>query len=240
MSTKSRVYPLYIALDNSASMRAEIEGVSYSSLAREIPYALLEMYEKNTALVSSLRVSVITFNNVAKTVLPLSTIPKLNTLPSSFDPGYRTFFGKLFEELAQKIREDFGSLSKNHIVMKPAVLIVTDGIPSDTPTERELAFEKLGLRIGGVEIASDFPAPPQVIIFGIGEADMGKIVAYDTTGSAANQNIRRASNFREVSEHLKAIAIWVQTHVSSSLANPNMDPSKPWIDPNEDDYEAIW
>jgi hypothetical protein len=219
----------------------EQASITYSDLAMEIPSTLLELYETNTALVSSLRVSVISFNIEAKTVLPLGIIPKLASLPESLQPGYRTYFGELFEELSLRIRKDFETLSETHIVSKPSVLIVTDGIPSDEAADREASYRKLGLEVGGQETVSDFPCPPQIIIFGIGDADMTKIGMFDTTGVYKNHKIRRAGSYGEVSNHIRDIADWLQMHVASSLAEPNIDPKKPWLNPAEDDiYENPW
>lgn len=228
-------------IDNSASMRKEVDGVTYSELAMEIPLAILKLYETETSLVSALRVSVLEFNRDARTILPLSPIPKLRSLPNSLNPGYNTNFSKVFEELALRIRSDFETLSSANLFMKPAVLIVTDGIPSDPPSVREQAFETLGLKLSGEESKVFFPAPPQIIVLGVGEADMEKIGIYDTT-SLSNQNrIRRAKDFQEVSDHLKEIALWLQTHISSSLAEPKMEPDVPWLGTEEDpDYDNPW
>jgi len=231
---KNPIYPLYLVIDNSASMQNEVDGVTLSELAMEIPLAILKLYETDPSLVSALRVGVISFNIEANTILPLNPIPKLRTLPHTLNPGYRTYFSKVFDELAVQIRSDYESLSSSYKVMKPAVLIVTDGIPSDPPEVRKNSYEKLGLKLGGAEDTSLFPTPPQIIVLGVGEADLAKILIYDNTSLSHQNKIRQAKNFQEVSDHLKAIALWLQTHVSSSLADPKMDEKAPWLDTKED------
>jgi uncharacterized protein YegL len=238
---KSRIYPFYIAIDNSASMRNEINGVTRAELAMKIPMSLLELYASDPALSSPLRVSVLEFNIEAKTLLPLSAIPMLRNLPQNLNPGYRTYFSNLFTELKVRIAEDLERYSKTSIVMKPAVLIVTDGIPSDSPEAREKAYEELGLRVGGERVENFEGVAPQVLVLGVGMEDFSRVEIYDTTLKKEGKKIRRASNYQEVSDHLNAISVWLRTHVSQSLAKPNLDPAQDWFnDEDNPDFDDPW
>jgi hypothetical protein len=50
---KKVVYPLYLVIDNSESMNKAVDGQRRIDLARQIPLALLRLYEEDVSLVAS-------------------------------------------------------------------------------------------------------------------------------------------------------------------------------------------
>ena len=235
------VYPLYVVIDASMSMNKETNGQRRIDLAREIPLALLRLYEEDNSLISSVQVSVITFNTEAKCLMELGEIPKIRSLPLAFEAKSKTFYGVAFQKTFERINADFEKLSKTTKFMKPAVVFVTDGRPNDDPGERNSAFRRLVPvdKVSNNPDLSKFANSPQVIMLGIDVANEKILEAYASHPNFA----RKASDSLAIDEQLKLIARWVKDAVSSSLAKPQMNPDEPWLDwvsDDDDDDEIIW
>jgi uncharacterized protein YegL len=78
-----------------------------------------------------------------------------------------TSFGEAFTLLRKTIEEDVDSLkAQSHQVYRPAVFFLSDGHPTD-PATWPAAYEWL--------VDPDWPARPNIIAFGIGDADAATI-----------------------------------------------------------------
>jgi hypothetical protein len=220
------VYPLYLVIDSSSSMNKEVEGQRRIDLAREIPLALLKLYEDDNSLVSSVQVSVITFNTEARCMIELGEISNLRELPS-FEAKSKTFFSAAFRELRARISEDYARLSGDRVFMKPAVVMVTDGRPNDDASERTSSFrqlvpmEKYG---PGSSMAGDVPIP-QRFMLGIDVAHPEVLEAYASDPALA----RKVDGALSVGEQIRWIAKLIQGSVSTSMANPVLKPDEDWL-----------
>lgn len=231
-------------------MEKVVNGSRLIDLARLIPSELLELYEKDNTLVDSFRVAIIDFNFETHTLQSLGPIPRLRKLSSPKAPAGRTYFSVAFEEVRSQIIKDynlnefnFEELPKSpsgEVMMKPAVLIVTDGIPSDKPEVREKSYQRLGLNLNGSIDKKVFPFPPQIIVLGVGEGEFSRTGIYDTSKLDANSRIRRSRNFSDVGEHMREIAHWIQIRISKSMANPELNQDDDWFNTDEDDFEDPW
>lgn len=223
------IYPLYIVIDASASMNKEVNGKKRIDLAREIPLSLLRLYEEDNSLVSSVYVSVLTFNSEAKVIMELGEIPKLRKLPLNIHAESKTWFGKAFSELYAQINADYKRLSGSNKFMKPSVLMVTDGGPNDDQGERHAAFRTL-IPVNKQTNKPDknaFALWPQIIMLGIDVANEKVLQAY----SFKNDHYFKASDALAIDEQIRAIAKQVKDAVSSTMAAPDIqtDEEEPWL-----------
>jgi uncharacterized protein YegL len=223
------IYPLYIVIDASLSMNKEVNGKRRIDLAREIPLSLLRLYEEDNSLVSSVYVSVLTFNTEVKVLSELGEIPKLLKLPKEITAESKTYFGQVFSTLYERINADFERLSGANKFMKPSVLMVTDGGPNDDKDERHAAFRKL-IPVSKQTNKPDrtiFPLWPQIIMLGIDVANETVLQAY----SFKNNHYYKASDALAIDEQIRAIARQVKDAVSSTMAAPDIqtDDQEPWL-----------
>jgi uncharacterized protein YegL len=122
----SRRLPIYLLIDTSGSMRNEpVEAVNNGlkklmAALRQNPYALETAW-----------VSVITFDDDAKQVVPLTEVAQFQPPPLKVDRGL-TSLGKGLELVAACIdREVQKSTAENRGDWRPIVFILTDGEPTD-------------------------------------------------------------------------------------------------------------
>jgi len=74
-----------------------------------------------------------------------------------------TSFAAAFRLLRHEVPQDLAQLrSDNYRVHRPAVFFVTDGVPTDVPTELDSAFAEL--------TSPAFKERPNILLFGVGEA----------------------------------------------------------------------
>ncbi len=223
------IYPLYIVIDASLSMNKEIIDKKRIDLAREIPLSLLKLYEEDPSLVSSVYVSVLTFNTQAKVIMELGEIPRLRKLPKNIPAEARTHFGAIFGKLYDQINADFARLSGANKFMKPTVLMVTDGGPNDDKEERHAAFRLL-LPVEKATNRLDKKANklwPQILMFGIDVANENVLKAY----SYQNDHYYKASDTLAIDEQIRDIAQKVKDAVSSTMYYPDIqtDQNEPWL-----------
>jgi hypothetical protein len=230
------VYPLYLVIDASASMKMEVNGKTRIDLARQIPLALLRLYEEDNSIVSAVQVSIITFNSEAKCVLELGEIQRLRSLPLQFEAQSKTFFGKAFDEIYERINADYKRLSGANKFMKPTVVIVTDGGPNDEAGDRNSAFRRLVPidKNTGRPDPNAFALWPQIIMLGIDAASEKALQLF----SHRNETYYKADDAMSVDQQIAKIAKKVKDAVSSSMAEPETNPDEPWVDwltENDDD-----
>lgn len=152
------VFPFYLCLDVSASMSGDpIDGVN-----AQMP-ALRHAIGEDPAIAEVIRFGVITFSDVARTVLPLSDLSMVEEVPVVTAQG-RTSYASAFEHLRASIEADYhASRAAGDRWYRPAVLFVSDGRPTDDDERWRGAHQRL--------VAPGWKRHPNILAFGFGDAD---------------------------------------------------------------------
>ena len=124
------VFPFYLCLDVSASMAGEpIDGVN-----RQLP-ALRSAIGEDPAIAEVIRFGVVTFSDVARTVLPLCDLSMVEAMPHVGAEG-RTSYGAAFDHLRRTIEGDYqAGRATGDRWYRPAVVFISDGQPTDDPSD---------------------------------------------------------------------------------------------------------
>lgn len=181
-----RRLPVYLLLDTSGSMHGEpIEAVKNGvqillSNLRQDPYALETAY-----------LSVITFNETAKQVVPLTELPSFQA--PALNASGTTSLGGALSLLASSIeREVAKTTAEEKGDWKPLVFIMTDGEPTDDWNKGLEALKKV--RTGVVVACAAGPGADTSVLKKITEV----VVSLDTADDAT----------------IKAFFKWVSASVS--------------------------
>ena len=152
------VFPFYLCLDVSASMAgAPIDGIN-----RELPVLRASVGE-DPAIAEVIRFGVITFSDVAHTVLPLCDLSLVEAVPEVSAQG-RTSYAAAFDHLREQIESDYlSSRAAGDRWYRPAVVFMSDGRPTDDPDRWRSAHERL--------TEPSWKRRPNILAFGFGDAD---------------------------------------------------------------------
>lgn len=152
------VFPFYLCLDCSASMAgAPIEGVN-----RQLPLLRAAVGE-DPSIAEVIRLGVVTFSDVARTVLPLSDLSLVPELPEVAAQG-RTSYAAAFDHLRQVIESDYqASRAGGDRWYRPAVIFISDGRPTDDEERWRGAHRRL--------TDPSWRRHPNLLAFGFGDAD---------------------------------------------------------------------
>ncbi|SEB31786.1 Uncharacterized conserved protein YegL, contains vWA domain of TerY type [Amycolatopsis tolypomycina] len=120
-----RIMPMYLVVNTSRSMAGRLVEV------RNVLTALADELLESPVLGDRVRVSLVTFAEHARCVLPLSDLTELAEFPA-LSPGRETRFGPAFQLLARLTSADSAThLAAGMLFDRPLVLLVTDGVPAD-------------------------------------------------------------------------------------------------------------
>ena len=151
------VFPFYICLDVSASM----SGSPIDSVNQQLPL-LRNSVGEDPAIAEVIRLGIVTFSDVARTVLGLADLALVEAMPRVETEG-RTSYAAAFEHLRRVIEADYhAGRAAGERWYRPAVLFVSDGRPTD-PEERWLAAHR---RL----VDPTWRRHPNILAFGFGEA----------------------------------------------------------------------
>src|ERR1700751_4893289 len=101
------VFPFYLCLDVSASMA----GAAIDSVNQQLPLLRASVGE-DPAIAEVIRFGVVTFSDVARTVLPLSDLSLVEGVPAVSAQG-RTSYAAAFDHLREAIESDYQSSRAN-------------------------------------------------------------------------------------------------------------------------------
>jgi uncharacterized protein YegL len=152
----SEVLPCYVVCDVSLSMSDHIEELNTG--LREFRGAV----HADAAVADRLRCSVVGFAETSTVLQPLHPTARLGDLPAP-RPGAGTNFGPVFTLLRVAIDRDVRDLKARAVlVRRPLVFFLSDGQPTD-PVTWPAAYAALTDPL--------WPARPDVVAFGVGDAD---------------------------------------------------------------------
>src|SRR5579875_1218605 len=167
------VFPFYLCLDVSQSMAGE----PIAAVNAELP-AIRTSVGQDPAVAEVVRFGIVTFSDVARTVLPLSDLALVEAMPAVEVEG-RTSYAAAFDHLRRAIESDYqAGRDSGERWYRPAVLFVSDGRPTD-PEER---WREAHARL----VSPSWRRHPNILAFGFGDAvaDVLATVAEGSTPSA--------------------------------------------------------
>jgi uncharacterized protein YegL len=132
-----RKLPVYLLIDTSGSMKGEpIEAVNAGL------QALISSLRRDPQALETAHISIITFDNEAQLVLPLTSVAELQLPVLSTPQSGGTMTGKALELLCQRVDMEVRTQSADtKRDWKPLVFIMTDGAPSDTQKYKDMVPE---------------------------------------------------------------------------------------------------
>lgn len=182
-----QILPFYLVCDESGSMA----GPSIDSINRALPELHKEI-STNPTVADKTRFCLIGFSDDATVLQPLADLSDLDTLPA-LSAGGLTAYGEAFRTLLRCIESDVASLkAQGHEVYRPVAFFLSDGGPTDE---------------GWIQAHKDLNEAryrPNIIAFGIGEADRATIghVANFRAFIQEDANVSPAAALREFAASL--------------------------------------
>ena len=183
-----QVLPMYFVGDESHSMAgAPIEAVNQGLLD------LRDEVAKHPLIGKKVRFGIVTFADTAQTRLELSELTEELMLPTLSPRGRGTSYASAFEALRHAIPADVALLKAGgYQVHRPSVFFLSDGLP----TEKE---EKWRARLEELKDPG-FKERPNILAFGVGEADPKVIQQLATTPRFAFMMLDGVSTAGAISE----------------------------------------
>ncbi len=197
------VFPFYICLDVSASMA----GAPIQSVNEQMPLLRASVGE-DPAVAEVIRLGIVTFSDVARSVLPLCDLSLVEAVPEVSAQG-RTSYAAVFDHLRQVIEDDYQkSRAAGDRWYRPAVIFVSDGRPTDDPERWRAALERL--------TDPAWKRRPNILAFGFGEADSEILAA--VTSHLPNRAFIAAEGSEPAKVVPELLAGLIQSIVSSSAS----------------------
>ena len=197
------VFPFYICLDVSASM----SGAPIESVNEQLPLLRASVGE-DPAVAEVIRLGIVTFSDVARSVLPLCDLSLVEALPEVSAQG-RTSYAAVFDHLRNVIEDDYQtSRARGDRWYRPAVIFISDGRPTDEPERWRAALERL--------VDPGWKRRPNLLAFGFGEAD-AQVLA-EITGGKPNRAFIAADGAEPSRVVPELLAGLIQSIVSSSTS----------------------
>jgi uncharacterized protein YegL len=189
---------VYFVADESGSMGPNI-GELNEGLA-----SLHDALQRESFAAAKVRFSVIGFSDTAFTYLEPSDLRLLQGMPELTAQGM-TSYAAAFDQLAYRISVDIPSLkAQGYTVYRPAVFFLTDGLPNGQEDWRASRARLLAQ-----------PAAPNMLAFGIGDADAATVAELATKPNFAFVAARGVDAGAAISEFVTSLT---QSVISSGQA----------------------
>jgi uncharacterized protein YegL len=197
------VFPFYICLDVSASM----SGSPIDSVNQQLPRLRASVGE-DPAIAEVIRLGIVTFSDVARSILPLCDLSLVEALPEVAAQG-RTSYAAAFDHLRQVIEDDYlKSRAGGDRWYRPAVIFISDGRPTDDPERWRSAHRHL--------TDPEWKRHPNILAFGFGDADPATLSV--VTESKPNRAFIAAEGSEPSKVVPELISGLIQSIVSSSAS----------------------
>ncbi|WP_197419795.1 MULTISPECIES: vWA domain-containing protein [Mycobacterium] len=198
MEPKGSILLVYFVADESGSMGNNIGELNEGLVT------LQDALQRQPFAAARVRFSVIGFSDTAFTHLEAADLRETTWLPSLGANGL-TSYAAAFQELEYRISVDIPHLkASGYTVHRPAVFFLTDGQPNSRDNWRA-ARERLLAQ----------PAAPNIIAFGIGDADADTVAQLATKQHYAFKSARGVDTGAALSEFLTSLT---QSVISSGQA----------------------
>ncbi len=205
MSSGMKIFPFYVVIDVSSSMRTSIDAMN-----EELP-SLKTAVEEDPIVGELARFGLITFADRATQILPLSDLAQVEEMPRLSAYG-STSYARAFEMMHGVIPHDldwFKSVGARPF--RPVVFFITDGKPNEGDPWREWRHEV---------VRPEFPYRPHIVSFGFGDADSSIVRELATFRAyVAEAGANPASVLRTISEALTNSIIASSSSALSGQAN---------------------
>jgi uncharacterized protein YegL len=166
--------------------------------------SLQDALQRESFAAAKVRLSVIGFSETAFTYLEPADLRLLDMMPQLTAQGL-TSYASAFAQLAYRISVDIPSLkAQGYIVHRPAVFFLTDGLPNRNEDWRSARSKLLAQ-----------PAAPNILAFGIGDADAGTVCEVATKPNFAFVAARGVDTGAAISEFITSLT---QSVISSGHA----------------------
>jgi uncharacterized protein YegL len=197
------VFPFYLCLDVSASMT----GAPIDSVNEQLPLLRASIGE-DPAIAEVIRFGVVTFSDVAHTLLPLCDLSLVEAVPELTVQG-RTSYAAAFQHLRSLIESDYHrSRASGDRWYRPAVIFISDGRPTDAPDRWRYEHERL--------TDPSWKRRPNILSFGFGDADPAVLaVVSESKPNRAFIAVENAEPSKVVPELMAGL---IQSIVSSSAS----------------------
>lgn len=174
---KAKCLPTYLLLDTSGTMKAH-----ENTLNDTLEHVYLSLVE-SPRVAEFAHVSIISFNTAPHLVLEMTDIEEIQAVPA-LSCGGLTNFGSAFDLLSERINIDVPTLkSAGMAVLRPAVFLLTDGLPTDADT--------WAARFAAL-VDPAWSRRPHVITFGFGDATSESIGGMATKAAfLAKDNVQQ-------------------------------------------------
>jgi uncharacterized protein YegL len=154
VEARGAILPVYFVADESRSMGRNISELNDGLIS------LHDALQRESFAASKVRFSVIGFTDTAFTYLELADLRTAPSMPVLTAQSL-TSYGAAFEELEYRLSVDVPNLkAQGYSVHRPVVFFLTDGQPNARDDWRSIRQRLLNQ-----------PAAPNILSFGIGEAD---------------------------------------------------------------------
>lgn len=198
MEPKGSILLVYFVADESGSMERNIRELNDGLIT------LQDELQKQPFAASKVRFSVIGFSDKAFTHLEAADLRTTQWLPTLSAQGL-TSYSAAFTELGYRISVDIAQLKQQGFtVHRPAVFFLTDGQPNRHEDWRTARTKLL-----------DQPARPNILAFGIGDADASTVAELATKKEFALISAHGVDTGAALSEFLTSLT---QSVISSGQA----------------------
>lgn len=158
---KAKLLPIYFVADESKSMEPVVGKMN------EALISLLDTIHTKPFAAAKIRLAILGFSDTTKCHLELSDLRSVEKMPE-LGAYNSTSYESVFRELRRRIPGDIARLNREgYQVSRPAIFFLSDGAPNeDEPWRDALADIK----------NPKFYEHPNILAFGIGQADQGVIL----------------------------------------------------------------
>ncbi|MFV8315698.1 vWA domain-containing protein [Mycobacterium sp. 23] len=201
MEPKGSILLVYFVADESGSMARNIGELNDGLIT------LQDELQKQPFAAARVRFSVIGFSDTAFTHLEAADLRSTQWLPTLTAQGL-TSYAAAFDQLGYRISVDIPHLKhQGFSVLRPAVFFLTDGLPSANDNWRPARAHLLAQ-----------PTRPNILTFGIGDADAQVVAELATNERYAFKSARGVDTGAALSEFLTSLT---QSVISSGQAVAN-------------------